>query len=88
MKDIVDTVTLYVKMGSPIHWKTSILGKFLSVKNHSVIGFIDFTPCLETSPILLSLHQNRNPKQRTYSSGTCAMEYYSCSHMLLRTEMP
>ena len=28
-----------------------------------------------------------NVKQRTYSSGACAMEYYSCSHSLLRHEM-
>jgi len=29
-----------------------------------------------------------NVKQRTYSSGACATEYYSCSHSLLRPEMP
>ena len=29
-----------------------------------------------------------NVEQRTYSSGGCATEYYSCSHSLLRPEMP
>ena len=29
-----------------------------------------------------------NVKQLTYSSGACATEYYSCSHSLLRPEMP
>jgi len=28
-----------------------------------------------------------NVKYRTYSSGACATEYYSCSHLLLRPEM-
>ena len=28
-----------------------------------------------------------NVKQRTYSSGACATEYYSCSHSLLRPGM-
>ena len=29
-----------------------------------------------------------NVKRRTYSSGACAADYYSCSHSLLRPEMP
>ena len=29
-----------------------------------------------------------NVKQRTYSSGACATEYYSCSHSLFRPGMP
>jgi len=29
-----------------------------------------------------------NVKQRTYSSGNCATEYYSCSHSLFRPGMP
>ena len=29
-----------------------------------------------------------NGKQRTYSSGACATEYYCCSHSLPRPEMP
>ena len=30
----------------------------------------------------------QNVKQRTYSSGACATEYYSCSHSLFRPGMP
>ena len=29
-----------------------------------------------------------NVKQRTYSSGACVTEYYSCSHSLYRPGMP
>ena len=29
-----------------------------------------------------------NVKQRTYSSGACATEYYSCNHSLYRPGMP
>ena len=29
-----------------------------------------------------------NVRQRTYSSGDCATEYYSCSHSLFRPVMP
>ena len=38
--------TLDAKMASPLRWKTSIEGAYLTVKFHSVIGFIDYTPSL------------------------------------------
>ena len=44
MKHILGT--LDAKMGSPLYWKTSILGEYLSVKIHFAIGFIDYTPSL------------------------------------------
>ena len=38
--------------------------------------------------VVVSAGFGLNVKQRTYSSGACAKEYYSCSHSLLRPEKP
>ena len=42
---------------------------------------------MQTSFAMVVSGVGLNVKQRTYSSGACATEYYSCSHSLLRPGM-
>jgi len=43
---------------------------------------------MQTSFAVIVSGFGHNVKQRTYSSGACATEYYSCSHSLFRPGMP